>query len=274
MLYYGKTHSVIHSNREIVSNYTVFNGIIKSYTVTETYPCHLDMYAFNNGTSNNINVFCVYRDFYVGKMSDVEQIIHQNMDTSIKWHQKINTHECIGDLHIYWKIIANNWYGIGLLLVLLFISLRILITIILIGKIQTYNDHTRAYLLKNLNMIIALNIIKIIGFTVLFHNWLRFSNSDKKFVVCEMENYVETNESNVDKYTKYCLDDRIDYVPVIMIVSNIGVIGVSWFVLIKFQNTMLNICIENNKINNQTYVPVPDEETPFNIQFHEKPIYG
>lgn len=264
MLYYGKTHLIIHSNREIVSNYTVFNGIIKSYTITETEPYHLDMYAFNNGT----NVFCVYRDFYVGKMSDVEYTIHQNVDTSIKWHQKINTHECIGDLNIYYKILFNNYYGMGLLLVLLFITLQILITFVLGQKIYTYNSGTHEYLSKNMIVIIALNVVRIMGFMTLFYNLMKIVNHKEKLVVCEIDyNSTGTNDimlNNSDGCTKYYLDnyDLVSYG--IGIVMSVGVIGIIWFVLFQHQRAVLAKCVE--KISN-TQSSTPNEETPLNTMY-------
>lgn len=300
--FYGKSHLTYYTNREIANNYTDFYGTVVSYEIIESQTYHLNMYAINNQTTNESNTLCVYQDFYVGNLINVELTIGQNMGKPVKWFQKINTHECIGNLQIYYYTQPSNYYWIGVIFILLFSALQLLITPILIKKIMKYNNSTHEYLSKNTTVIIVLNMFKIIGVVVLLVNLLKNSNSEKHTIVSEYEHFtLETNSTGTNivseavseydqwpleinntgtgtstqmtKCIKYCSNNLFEnWHKLLLVITSVICTCVSWILLIKHQFMILKICSE--KTWSYVQISKSNEMSPFNIYTYGHPSYG
>lgn len=148
---------------------------------------------------------------------------------------------------------AQNYYKVGIVFTLSFILLRILVTFGIINQMQKYRIPMKDYLLKNMNilLIIVLNIIKIIGFAVVFAVWLKIIDSGKKNVVYDNQN--------------------INY---IVFMIGICAISISWCLLFQHQYAVLEIYAQKWKCT-QTRVmtPTPNEESPFNIYIYKRVSY-
>lgn len=135
--------------------------------------------------------------------------------------------------------IARNYYKVGIVFISLFVLLRILVTFAIIKQMQKYRTSMCDYLTKNMNInilvIISLNILKIIGFTVVLVSWL----------------------------------ENINHIVFVFVISGCT-ICISWGMLIFYQCKILEIYAQ--KIS-YTRVSVPNEESPFNIHIYRRTSY-